>query len=194
MQIGIPAGWWRCMVSIDRVPAENRWRLATAGAMNLSMAYSMAVRETVGEAFGETLDRMEISFWKGAALEQVAIARAFGFPLRTAREVAEAFVAISILFQGPQLGVTGILDAGEDSCVIRMEACPTLARAARFRMDGKKICMGCRAYSRAAVEALNPAYTLAHGKSMCLGDPLCELTVGPARRRGRRGPSPAGRA
>ena len=77
------------MVSIDRIPFENRWRLATAGAMDLAMAYSVAVRGTLGEAFGEALDEMEEGFWEQAGLEQITIARAFGFPLRTAREVAQ---------------------------------------------------------------------------------------------------------
>jgi hypothetical protein len=182
------------MVSIDRVPVENRWRLATAGAMDLAMAYSVAVRGTIGEAFGEALDRMEMGFWEQAGAEQVAIARAFGFPMRTAREVAEAFTTISVLFQGPQLGVAGITDTGDDSVLIRLESCPALARARKFRMDPKGVCMGCSAYSRAAVGALNPAYTLVHGKSMCLGDPLCEITVSPVRRRGRRGHTAGNRA
>ena len=182
------------MVAIDRVPVENRWRLATAGAMDLAMAYSVAVRSTVGEAFGEALDEMEIGFWQQAGLEQVAIARAFGFPLRNAREVAEAFTTISILFQGPQLGVARNLDSG-DSAVIALDACPALVRARKFRMDAKRVCMGCRAYSRAAVEALNPAYTLSHEKSMCMGDPLCEVAIAPVRRRrAGRGPAGAGRA
>jgi len=182
------------MVTIDRIPFENRWRLATAGAMDLAMAYSVAVRRTLGEAFGEALDEMEAGFWEQAGLEQLAIARAFGFPLRTAREVAEAFTAISVLFQGPQLGVAAILDAGEDSAVIRLESCPALVRARKFRMDEKRVCMGCSAYSRAAVGALNPAYALAHEKSMCLGDPLCEIAISPVRRRGRRGPPVVTRA
>jgi hypothetical protein len=54
-------------------------------------------------------------------------------------------------------------------------------------MDIKRVCIGCGAYSRAAVEALNPAYTLTHEKSMCTGDPLCEIAIHPLRRRGRRG-------
>jgi hypothetical protein len=174
------------MVSIDRVPVENRWRLATAGAMDLAMAYSVAVRSAVGEAFGEALDDMEVGFWQRAGLEQVAIARAFGFPLRNAREVAEAFTTISVLFQGPQLGVAGILDAGDDSALVRLESCPALTRARKFRMDAKRVCMGCTAYSRAAVEALNPAYTLAHEKSMCMGDPVCEIAISPVRRRAGR--------
>jgi hypothetical protein len=181
------------MVGIDRIPAENRWKLATAGAMDLTMAYSVAVRGSIGEAFGEALDRMEVGFWEQAGLEQLAIARAFGFPLRTAREVAEAFTTISVLFQGPQLGVAGITDTGDDSVLIRLESCPALARARKFRMDPKGVCMGCSAYSQAAVEALNPAYTLAHGKSMCLGDPLCEITISPVRKRGARGHRSKGR-
>lgn len=182
------------MIAIDRVPFENRWKLATAGAMDLAMAYSVAVRSAVGEAFGEALDEMEVGFWKRAGLEQVAIARAFGFPLRNAREVAEAFTTISILFQGPQLNVRKILDTEEDSAVITLDACPALTRARKFRMDAKKVCMGCRAYSRAAVEALNPAYTLAHEKSMCMGDPFCEIAISPVRRRAGRGPARTGRA
>ena len=183
------------MVSIERVPVENRWRLATAGAMDLAMAYAVAVRGTVGEAFGESLDRMEAGFWERAGLEQVAIARAFGFPLRSAREVAEAFATVSVLFQGPQLAVGGILDTGEDSCVIRMDACPAFSRARKLRMDPKRVCMGCRAYSRSAVETLNPAYTVEHEKSMCMGDERCEVAVFPFRRkRGRRSPGSVGRA
>jgi len=182
------------MVTIERVPFENRWRLATAGAMDLAMAYSVAVRGTLGEAFGEALDRMEAGFWEQAGLEQVAIARAFRFPLRTAREVAEAFTTISVLFQGPQLRVAGIIDSGLNSALVRLESCPALTRARKFRMDTKRVCMGCNAYSRAAVEALNPAYTLAHEKSMCLGDPLCEITISPVRKRGRRDPQAVNRA
>jgi hypothetical protein len=61
-------------------------------------------------------------------------------------------------------------------------------------MDAKRVCMGCLAYSRAAVEALNPAYTLIHGKSMCQGEPLCEITISPVRKRAGRGPARTGRA
>jgi hypothetical protein len=60
-------------------------------------------------------------------------------------------------------------------------------------MDSRRVCLGCRAYSRAAVEALNPAYILAHERSMCMGDPFCEMAVTP-RRRGRRGRIQTGRA
>jgi hypothetical protein len=180
------------MVTIDRIPFENRWRLATAGAMDLALAYSTAVRGAIGEAFGEAIDDMEVRFWEEAGLEQLSIARAFGFPLRTAREVAEAFTTISVLFQGPQLVITGISEEG-DAAVIRMERCPALARARKLRMDAKRVCMGCNAYSRSAVESLNPAFTLVHGKSMCLGDPFCEILVHPARKRGRKGAGPRGR-
>ena len=157
------------------------------------MAYPAAVRDSVGEAFGETFDRMEAGFWEKAGLEQVAIARAFRFPLGNARQVAEAFATISVLFQGPQLGVAGVVDRGEDSALIRLESCPALARARKLRMNAKRVCMGCTAYSRAAVEALNPAYTLVHEKSMCMGDPACEIAISPIRRKGRRSTHPAGR-
>ena len=168
------------MVAIDRIPVENRWRLATAEAMDLAMAYSAAVRETVGEAFGEALDEMEVEFWQRAGLEQVAIARAFGFPLRNAREVAEAFTTISILFQGPQLGVAKILDSGEDSIVIAMDACPALTRARKFRMDAKRVCMGCRAYSPGSCRGPQPRVYPCPREEHVHGRPLlrdCHLPV-----------------
>ena len=169
------------MVTIRDIPAEVRWALATKAANDFSFTYSAAVRSIVGEMFDAELSAMETQMWASYGKEQATLAKGFGFPLRTARHVADAFSTLSVLLQGPEIDNGEVRDGPGDSAVITVEACPMLNRAKSMGISGEAVLQGCRAYTRSSVDSLNPDYEVSLNRSMCRGDATCEMQVNRAR-------------
>lgn len=128
------------MVTIRDIPAEVRWALATKAANDFSFAYSAGVRSIVGEMFDTELSAMETHMWAGYGKEQATLAKGFGFPLRNARHVADAFSTLSVLLQGPEIDNGEVTDGPGDSAVITVEACPMLNRAKKWEFRVKPYC------------------------------------------------------
>jgi hypothetical protein len=163
------------MVNIHDIPAEARWEMATRAADTLPMAYYAAFRSVTGGTYEKELEKALASVWSGAGEEQGAIARAFAIPVRNAKEIAEAFSTISVIFLGPEL-VGGIQEEG-DRAVLTTTQCPMVSRTSKFGLPGESVCRSCAAYCTSAVKSLNPAYALRNVKGMCLGDPICEMRI-----------------
>ncbi len=174
-------GEWKKMVTIRDVPAEVRWALATKAANDFSFTYPAAVRSIVGEMFDAELSAMETQMWAGFGKEQATLAKGFGFPLRTARHVADAFSTLSVLLQGPEIDNGEVRDGPGDSAIITIEACPMLKRAKSNGISGEAVLQGCRAYTQSSVSSLNPDYEVSFNRSMCRGDAACEMQVNRAR-------------
>ena len=164
------------MVNIHDIPAEARWEMATRAADTLPMAYYAAFRSVTGGQYEKELEKALASVWANAGEEQGAIARAFAVPVRNAREIAEAFTTISVVFLGPELVGGPVTEQGE-SVTITTTKCPMVARASKFGIPGESIIRDCTSYCTSAVKSLNPAYALRHVKGMCIGDPICEMRI-----------------
>lgn len=163
------------MVNIHDIPAEARWEMAVRAANTLPHAYYAAFRTVTGGTYEKELEEALASVWAHAGEEQGAIARAFAIPVRNAKEIAEAFSTISVIFLGPELE-GGIREEGE-STVITITQCPMVAQASGFELPGESVCRNCAAYCTSAVKSLNPAYMLRNVKAMCLGDANCEMRI-----------------
>jgi len=161
------------MVNIEDIPAEQRWEIAARAASAIPFAYDIAFREAVGEKY----DEMERPIYIEAGKEIKNLASAFGLPTGNAREIYETFWIIGTILNGPEFkGET--TEEGDDRTVGKTTQCPILNRAVEMGLDPKIVAFtACQTYHKSAIEKLNPGFTHHHNKSMCSGDPYCEMVI-----------------
>jgi hypothetical protein len=60
----------------------------------------------------------------------------------------------------------------------KITQCPILNRAVEMELDPQIVALtACQTFSKSAVENLNPGFTHQINKSMCGGDPYCEMVI-----------------
>ena len=161
------------MVSIEDIPAEQRWEIASRAASAIPFAYDIAFREAIGEKY----DEMERPIMVEAGKEIKNLASALGLPTGNAREIYETFGIIATILYGPEFkGET--TEEGDDRTVGKTTECPNLNRALEMGLDPKIVALtGCQTYHESVIENLNPGFTYQHNKRMCDGDPYCETVI-----------------
>ena len=161
------------MVSIEDIPAEQRWEIAARAASAIPLAYDIAFREAIGEKY----DEIERPIYIEAGKEIKNLASALGLPTGNAREINETSGIIATILNGPELKVE-TTEEGDDRTVGTVTQCPILNRAVEMGLDPKIVALtACQTYHKSAVENLNPGFNLQVNKSMCSGDPYCEMVI-----------------
>ncbi|HZD43735.1 MAG TPA: hypothetical protein VE134_06710 [Methanomicrobiales archaeon] len=160
------------MARIDSIPSEARWMMASRSISALTTAYEMALENMPGE-MSEEISR---SIWRARGSDAKVYASAFAMPLKSTRDVAEAFGSISQVFYGPEYEWQ-LMRSADDVAVLFMLRCPLLNRLREMGGDTERACTSCKAFAEAAVEGLNPAYTLSFRQGMCLGDEHCQMNI-----------------
>ena len=161
------------MVSIEDIPAEQRWEIAARAASAIPLAYDIAFRAAIGEKY----DEMERPIYIEAGKEIKNLASALGLPTGKAREIYETFWTIGTILNGPEFK-RETTEEGDDRTVGKTTQCPILNRAVEMGLDPKIVALtACQTYHKSAIENLNPGFTLQHNKTMCGGDPYCEMVI-----------------
>jgi hypothetical protein len=154
------------------IPEDVRWQAAARMASLIPVLYRMAFREVVGERY----DRIEQQVWVSLALEVQTLAARYRLPAGTAQDLASTLGIITTVFFGPE---TTFEQAGfeGDRAVVMVKRCPFLLRGSEFGAEPGAVFNRCLAFSIAAVEALNPDYTLRFVRGTCQGDRNCEMKI-----------------
>ncbi len=159
-------------MELEDIPAEIRWEIATKAAMASSIGYGLAFRQILGN---ETVQKVEEALMNEAGKELKNIADSLGLPARNAIEVDDAFGFIGMAILGKMEYET--LEANDDRVVQRITSCPNLTTHKEMNAPITSMPYLCQAYSKIAVEELNPKYTQNFSKKMCAGDEYCEYAV-----------------
>ena len=160
------------MVNIEDIPAEQRWEIATRAASAIPFAYDIAFREAIGEKY----DEIERSIYIEAGKEIKDLASALGLPTGNAREIDETLEIILTILYGPEFEGE-ITEEGDDRTVGKTTKCAMLNRVVEMGLDPQVVLTACQTYHKSAVENLNPGFTIQVNKSMCGGDPYCEMVI-----------------
>ena len=161
------------MVSIEDIPAEQRWEIAARAASAIPFAYDIAFREAIGEKY----DEIEQFIFVEAGKEIKNLASALGLPTGNAREINETFEVIGTILNGPEFKAE-TTEEGDDRTVGRTTQCPMLNSAVEMGLDPQIVALtACQTYHKSAVENLNPGFTHHFNKRMCGGDPYCEMVI-----------------
>ncbi len=159
-------------MKMSDIPAEVRWEIAAKSATALPVIYDMIFRKALGSKY----DEIELPIWIEGGREVKKIADALHLPAQNAREIGDAYKIVSKVLFGPELRVKKTAE-GDFKVVGRVIGCPLLNRALEMGVRPGVLINACQAYSRSAVENLNPRYTHRHTRRMCMGDPYCEAVI-----------------
>jgi hypothetical protein len=162
----------REMAGIIPIPEEIRWHIAAKIASMIPVAYGMAFRDTIGADY----DRLEQQVWVALAHEAKIVARTFSLPVGTARELSSTLDILTSVFFGPEFK-TEQVSFESDRAVLLVRKCPLMLREQEFHAPPGKVFNRCLAFSIAAIEELNPEYTLRFVRGMCQGDRNCEMKI-----------------
>ena len=160
------------MVRIKDIPAEVRWEIAARSATAMSFAYAAFFERVFGDKYDEIIKQI----WIEGGKEAKALAEKLALPMGNAKEVDETWGVLSQILYGPEI-TWETQEEGEDRVVDRITGCPFLNRHREMGAGNEGLFDGCQAYSRSAVESLNPKYTQRFESAMCQGAPYCESIV-----------------
>ncbi len=160
------------MPARDPLPPELKWQVASRLVSTLPVLYDITFRDAVGEEY----DAMEQQIWVHMAMEARALAGSANLPVADAGDLMDTLRVIFLVFFGPDLR-TEEVPISRDRSVLMIKYCPFVAREMEVRGNTGCLLSRCVAFSIAAIEALNPAYTLRFVRSMCTGDRTCELKI-----------------
>ena len=138
----------------------------------IPVLYRTAFRDLAGDRY----DELEQQVWIVLAHEATALAATFDLPAGTAKELASTLSIITTVFFGPET-VTEVASFEGDRAVLLVKRCPFLLRETEFVAEPGSVFNRCLAFSIAAVEALNPDYTLRFVRGACHGDRNCEMKI-----------------
>ncbi len=156
----------------DVIPVDVRWKFAARMLTSLPLAYNWALRDVIGAAF----PHLERAIMRETAVCAFEVAKSYNPPSSTAKDVAETFILISSVVFGPEFSrahVTG----SNNSAHLRISACPLCETAKKMDIEPERAHSICNSFCSAAVEMINPRFTLDCLKSICQGDNTCEIAI-----------------
>ena len=160
------------MVTKIPIPEEARWQLSARIAATLPVIYRAAFVDIIGDKY----DRIEQQVWVVLAQEAKSLAKTYRLPVGTAKDLASTLDIITTIFFGPEIKSEQVA-FDEDRAAILVKRCPLMLREESVYGEPGAAFNRCLAFSIAAVEALNPAYTLRFVRSTCQGDRNCEMKI-----------------
>lgn len=156
----------------DPISPELKWQVTSRLVTSLPVMYDLTFRDSVGDAF----DTLEQQIWIHLAQEARALAASANLPVSDARDLVGTLRGIFTIFFGPE-SRTEEIPMSSGRAVLMITRCPFMMREHEIRGEHECLLSRCLAFSIAAVEALNPEYTLRFVRSMCTGDRTCELKI-----------------
>ena len=151
---------------------EMRWQVAAKIASMLPVIYGIIFRDIVGADY----DRLEQQVFVALAHEAKIVARTFSLPVGTARDLVATLDILNTIFFGPEIK-TEQVSFGSDRAVLLVRKCPMMLREQECHAHDGDVFNRCLAFTIAAVEELNPEYTLRFVRGMCHGDRNCEMKI-----------------
>ena len=154
------------------IPEEMRWKIAAKIASMLPVTYGMVFRDIIGAEY----DRLEQQVWVALAHEAKVVAWTFSLPVGTARELSSTLDILNTVFFGPEIKSEQV-SFESDHAVLLVRKCPLMLREQELHASSGDVFNRCLAFSIAAIEELNPEYTLRFVRGMCHGDRNCEMKI-----------------
>jgi hypothetical protein len=156
--------------SVDQVPAEARWAMATKGLTGALTAYQNVMLNMAGR---EKYDEIMGQIWGQIGKMSAEMTKASGMEGGNAQSAALAFASSVMIAMGPEYQIE-VVEASEDRTVMKVTECPFWNRIGEFGIAEDLLTAGDNAFCKNFVETLNPNISMKHGSRMHLGATHCE--------------------
>lgn len=156
--------------SVDHIPMESKWTMATQGLTGALSAHLNALHAVLGKVkYAETVREIWAMLGQGCAEG----AKSMELPRKTASQVAQAGAIFCMCAMGPELKVEEYC-AGDDRTVMRIVECPWKNRMDELGITNDLLTDCDAVFWQHFVKTLNPEVVMHHGKQMHRGDAYCE--------------------
>lgn len=159
--------------TIDKIPNDARWAIATKGLTGAYTAISNALRQAVGQ---EGFEKFNGPLWREAAHGAKDFAAQFGLPTQNAADIEAVMHLMATAAMGPEFKFN-VVESSADRCVGTTTECPWHKRWKEQGLTMDACGAGHQAWGDGVAEALNPNYTFKLTKNMLKGDSHCEWVV-----------------
>ena len=154
------------------IPEEMRLQVATKIVTLLPEMYRMVFQDVVGAGY----DKLEQQVFVALAHEARIVAWTFALPVGSAQELASTLDILNTVFFGPEIK-SELVSFESDRAVLLVRKCPMMLREQELHSRHGEVFNRCLAFTIAAIEELNPEYTLRFVRGMCQGDRNCEMKI-----------------
>jgi hypothetical protein len=158
---------------VEKVPAENRWTIATQALTGAIVVTSKALRDALGQ---EKYNEIHRQIWAEQGKAAKDIADSLGLSGGDAKSVAETAQLVTIVAMGPEFKFETVEATGEKA-VIRLTEGPWWNRFKELGISEDLCSFACAAFWDAFAKSLNPKLTVSLTKAMPRGDPHCEWVL-----------------
>ena len=159
--------------SIEKVPAETRWEIATKGLTGALTAFANALKGAQGE---EKYNEFTSALWYEAGKGAKEFADNLGLTAENVEDVDGITHLLATTSMGPEFKFE-VVEATEDRCVGRTTKCAWHERWKELGLKDDICSSGHQAWGDGAVESLNPDFTFSLTKNMIRGDQFCEWVI-----------------
>jgi len=156
--------------AVEKVPAENRWTMATHALTGAVIAGAKALRDVVGQ---ERFNEIWGQIWAELGKATKQIADTLGLAGGDAKSAAETVALVSIISMGPEIKIETV-EATAEKAVLRNTECPYWNRFKELGISEDLCSVACAAYFNGLANSLNPKVTVSLTKAMPRGDSYCE--------------------
>jgi hypothetical protein len=159
---------------LAKVPMEARLEIAAKGLSGVMTAYSLALRNEIGDDKYHEFDQ---GLFKQAGQSAKAVVDAFGLPANTVKDFAETISCIGTICFGPGYQ-SRVVETGENRCVGRTKMCPIRDRMVEAGITKDGSCeKKHKKYVEGVLEALNLDFNFTVTNEMANGGSYCEWCV-----------------
>ena len=155
---------------VEKVPAENRWTIATQALTGATVVTSKALRDVLGQ---EKYNEIVGQIWTEGGKAHKQIADALGLAGDDAKSAAETVQLVATVMMGPELKVETV-EATAEKAVVRATECPWWNRMKELGISDVDSSVGDAAWCNGLAKSLNPKLTVSLTKAMPRGDSYCE--------------------
>jgi hypothetical protein len=158
---------------METIPEEARWQIATKGLTGAIVAFSVALKDAIGE---EKYNEFAKELWHEAVKGTKDFADTFGIPVVSSGDINEVMRILALASMGPEFEFQ-VVESSDDRCVGRTTKCAWHERAKELGVEWDYCTAGHTSWGNGCVESLNPDFTFSLTKNMQRGDPCCEWVI-----------------
>ena len=159
--------------SLEKLPGEARWQIATRGLTGAYTAVANALKEAVGEAKYNEFNQV-VWYQGGKAVKEIV--DAVGLPTENATQIEEALELAARASMGPEFEFK-VVEATQDRCVARCSKCAWHERWKELGLGWDFCRSGHQRWGEGAVESMNPNFAHSLTKTMGGGESYCEFVI-----------------
>lgn len=156
--------------TVEKVPAETRWTIATQGLTGAVVVAAKALLDALGQ---EKYNEVWGQIWSQLGTASKQVADALGVAGDDAKSIAETCMFVTTVSMGPEVKI-GTVEATAEKAVLRNTECPYWNRMKELGISDDICSVADPAYFNGFAKRINPNVTVSLTKSMPQGDPCCE--------------------